>query len=177
MNRHTGWQCCFDVVFFEEAYFAEWRKIVMSPGKKGSSSAKGADKGSGGKASTSSKGAAKTAAGGHHTTAKNVVSKTKQFAWIVPSKGAASILARPKEQKYAREHSIRYYIFNMHEEANSVGILLYGERDFQLTSWLSKVGDDVIRKKTGDFDPIPFFDATFSLHNNEQKPIQNDRGQ
>ena len=139
---------------------------------KGASSTKAANKAAGAAArgAGSSKEDEKTAAGSRHTKAKN-------FGWMTPSKGAVNTVTRTKGQKYAREHSIRYYVFNMHEEANTVGIVIYGERDFFLTSWLSKVGDDVIRKQTGDFDPIPFFEGTFFLHDVDGNPVKNDRGQ
>ena len=76
-------------------------------------------------------------------------SKAGDFAWMKPSKGAVSTVMRTEGRKAAKEHSIRYYIFNAHEDAHSVGVFVHGERDPRMSSYMQKVVDDVIRRKTG----------------------------
>lgn len=137
-----------------------WNTADMPSSKKNGGTSKATDKIPAASNVTAGKGTAST--------------RNKEFTWITPSKGGVSKVA---VTKYAREHSIRYYIFNMHEDANAIGIVVYGERDVKLTSWLSKVTDDVIRKETGDFDPIPSFNGTFYLHDEEHNIVKNDRNQ
>ena len=128
------------------------------------------------KGATSSKSAAQAPAATNHTAGKDAATKTKQFSWIIVSKGAgASKATGTKGKKYATEHSIRYYVFNMHKDVSAVGIVVYGERNPKLTSWLSKILDDCVRQETSDFDPLPFHNGTFQLHHEDGTPVLNDR--
>ena len=99
--------------------------------------------------------------------------RTEQFAWLTPLKGSVNKTAGTKERKYAKEHSIRYYVFNVHAKVAGIGIVVYGGRDVKMPSWLSKVADDVVRKETGDFGPM-FYPSTFYLHDENQKTVKND---
>jgi hypothetical protein len=112
-----------------------------------------------------------------HTSAKNASLKGGLLGLIKPSQGGSTQAKKKKELKYAKEHSIRYFIFNINEDANAVGVLLYGERDLHLSSWMSKIVDNVVRQETGDFEPIPFFNGTFFLHDNQGKVVKHDRDQ
>ena len=129
------------------------------------------------KAGGAGKGTEKSPAATTPTTAKESPTKKKHFGWIIPSKGGVTNGTGAKGRKYAKEHSIRYYVFNLDEEANAIGIVIYGERDPTLTLWLSKLADNAIHQETGDFGAIPFFDGTFFLHNEQGNVVQNDRGQ
>lgn len=111
----------------------------------------------------------------NHGADKDSSSKGGLATLIKPSKGGVSQANKTKALKYAKEHSLRLYVFNKHEEANSVGVVIYGEKDLRLTSWLSKIADDMIRQETGDLEPIPFFNGTFFLHDEEAKIVVNDR--
>lgn len=124
-------------------------------------------------------GGSKDAASGGKAARKSICVKagkfrTEQFAWMMPSKGGVNKTIGTKERKYAKEHSIRYYVFNVHAKVAGIGIIVYRGRDVKMTSWLSKVADDVVRKETGDFAPIMFYPSTFYLHDENQKPIKND---
>ena len=101
--------------------------------------------------------------------------RKKQFAWMGPSKEGLTNKTVTRECKDAKEHSIRYYIFNTHRNVTAVGMVVHGERDVQLTSPLTEVMDDIIYNGTGHFEPIKFFGATLYLHDKKHKPIKNDR--
>ena len=120
------------------------------------------------KESTTTKASGKIPASSNRTT-------PKQYSWT-PAKGGV-VVAGPKARKYAKEHSMIYYVMNISEQANALIVIIFGEKDIKLTSWMSKIADDVIRQDTGDFYPIPFFNGTFHLHDDDGIVMQNDRDQ
>lgn len=111
--------------------------------------------------------------------ASSITPKKKTPSRIKPSKGAVSLTSGKKggQQINSKEHTVKYYVFNENEAAHAVGVVVHGGRNLIHSSWLSRVVDNIVRKGTDDFDPIPFFDGTFYLFDEDAEIMKNDRNQ
>lgn len=96
---------------------------------------------------------------------------------ISPSKNATAIVGANAKAKSTKQSGITWFVFNKHKDAYAIGVVIHADRTINVSSWLSRVADNIVRRGEKDFDPIPFFDGTFFLVDQNGELCKTSKGQ